>query len=162
MFGQLSTVFVALLCAFSGVIAADPTWVVKGMGGKDLTLPSINTTVSGPRYKIPNTDLSLEVSRSLNPLDATDNLVLLAHSLYSAAERDHKGGPSARLPIDIYQFQYKTAQLQMEGIEDRLTSWKAAQIFYGLVVYGARVGFRHSSLLVSEDKIGYIAQVDIV
>ncbi|KAL9587264.1 MAG: hypothetical protein Q9203_003572 [Teloschistes exilis] len=129
MFGQLPAIFVALLYACSGVIAADPlgTWVVKGMGGKDLTLSSINTTVSEPRYKIPSTDLSLEIVKTLNPIDAGDNLILLAYSMYSAAERDHKGGPSAHLPIDVYQFQYRSTQLQMEGIKDRLTPWKAAQ-----------------------------------
>lgn len=118
--------------------------------------------MSEPRYKIPSTDLSLEIVKTLNPIDAGDNLILLAYSMYSAAERDHKGGPSAHLPIDVYQFQYRSTQLQMEGIEDRLTPWKAAQIFYGLLLYGVKVGFYHSNFRVVEEKIGYIAQVDVV
>lgn len=41
MLGQLLIISVALLYACSSVVASDPlgTWVVKGMGGKDLALP---------------------------------------------------------------------------------------------------------------------------
>ncbi|KAL9577988.1 MAG: hypothetical protein Q9212_006010 [Teloschistes hypoglaucus] len=154
MFGQLPTIFVALLWACSTVIASNPlgTW----------NFNSINTTVSGTRFKIPTTDLSLDIGRTLNPIDRSDSLILLAHSIYSAAERDHKGGPSARQPVEMYQFQYRTTQLQMEGIHDRLSSWKAAQIFYGLVVYGAKAGFHHTNFMVMQERVGYIAQVDIV
>lgn len=50
----------------------------------------------------------------------------------------------------------------MTGSGDHLTSWKSAQIFYGLAAYAAKVGYYHASYLVVEEKVGYIAKVDIV
>ncbi|KAL8722200.1 MAG: hypothetical protein Q9181_007540, partial [Wetmoreana brouardii] len=111
-----------------------------------------------PSYRIRDTALSLVVISKSNPIIVIDTLLLLVECLYSATEKIKKGGREATDPVQVIQHKNGRVQIQMEGLHDHLNTWKSTQVFYGMATLGTKLGYWHSTFMVLEDRVGYIAK----
>ncbi|KAL8704155.1 MAG: hypothetical protein Q9201_002682 [Fulgogasparrea decipioides] len=154
--------YVVLLCASLRVVASSPVGTSES---QDIALTSPNATDSAanyPSYKIQDTQLSLVLVSKSNPIIARDTLLLFVECIYSATERINKGGKEATDPVQVIQHKNGRVQIQMEGFHDHLDPWKSTQVFYGMATLGAKLGYWHSTFMVLEDQLGYIARIDIM
>ncbi|KAI4250910.1 MAG: hypothetical protein L6R42_008579 [Xanthoria sp. 1 TBL-2021] len=124
---------------------------------------ALNTTApNGQSYVIPESNLIIIVNRGKKLLGVEDTVLLLLESLFSATQRLHEGGKTASDPVEIFTHKHGFVQMQVIGMLDMLTPFKAAQVFAAMARIGERVGYFEASMVVVQHGVGPIAQIHIV
>ncbi|KAL8811335.1 MAG: hypothetical protein Q9223_007552, partial [Gallowayella weberi] len=134
-----------------------PTISIPANLDLNLILNNASSLSKVQTYHIPDSDLALIIENSRRFLGTKDSLILLLESLYSSTERIHAGGHEAAGPVEVFGHKHGNVQMQIVGINHRLTPWMVAQVVTAISTVGAKGGFFQSSMLIAQSQDSVLA-----